>query len=146
MNDIHAEKLLQSWITLSGIIKNCRITTGLLYNEAIIMNILYTRLCCDGEGIVSVKDITQKTKMLKSLVNRTINSLEKKGFLVRCEMSGDKRIAYVKCAKEKLDAFLEVHSASVVHAQNIIDIIGKEDTEAFIRIVNKIDEAGYSLT
>ncbi len=139
------EKLLEAWITLTGIIKNSRITTGLLYNEAVIMNILYKSYCIDGVGVVSVKDITQKTRMLKSLVNRTVNSLEKKGFLERCEMSGDKRVAYVKCAKDKINTFLKVHKSSLAHAERIIGIIGEEDTEVFIRIVEKIEKSGYSL-
>lgn len=140
-----AENLLQAWITLSGIIKNSRITTGLMYNEAIVMNILYNHYCNDGEGVVSVKDITQKTRMLKSLVNRTVNSLEKKGFLERCKLPGDKRIAYVKCNKDKLDKFLKVHSASLAHAQNVIGIIGEDDADAFIRIAERMDKSGYSL-
>lgn len=139
------ERLLEAWITLTGIIKNSRITTGLLYNEAVIMNMLYKSYCSDGIGIVSVKDITKKTRMLKSLVNRTVNSLEKNGFLERCKMSGDKRVAYVKCAKDRINAFLKVHKSSLAHAQKIIGIVGEEDTEAFIRIVDKIEKSGYSL-
>ena len=145
MTSKHSENLIDAWITLLGIVKNCRITKGLQYNEAIVMNILYGRYCEDGQGLVSVKDITQKTRMLKSLVNRTVNSLEKKGFLRRCEGTGDKRIVYVRCAEDKIDTFLKIHNASVSHADKIIDIIGKEDTEAFIRIVEKIKSSGYSL-
>ncbi len=144
-NNISAESVLNAWITLSGIIKNSRMTRGLMYNEAIVMNILYSRFCQDGEGVVAVKEIIQKTRMLKSLVNRTINSLEKKGFLKRCRISGDRRMVYVKFAEEKTEEFLKVHSSSISHAQNIIDIIGKEDAKAFVRLVDKIEKAGYNL-
>jgi len=140
-----AEELLQAWVTLSGIIKNCRITKGLQYNEAIIMNILHKQYQDDGEGKVAIKDIVQKTKMLKSLVNRTVNSLEKKGLLERCESDGDKRISYVRCAKDKIDLFLSVHNGSLMHAENIIEIIGEDNTESFIDIVKRIGESGYSL-
>ena len=143
--DVQAESLLWAWVTLSGIVKNSRITKGLQYNEAIIMNVIHRRFLEDGEGIVSVKEITQKTRMLKSLVNRTLNSLIKKGFVLRCEGEGDKRVAYVKCAKEKLETFLKVHRGSIMHAEKIIDIIGEEDAKAFIRIVNKIEKSGYNL-
>ena len=140
-----AEELLQAWVTLSGIIKNCRITKGLQYNEAIIMNILHKQYIEDGEGKVSIKDIGQKTKMLKSLVNRTVNSLEKKELLERCKAEGDKRIAYVRCAKDKIDLFLSVHNGSLMHAENITEIIGEDNTNAFIDIVRRIDESGYVL-
>ncbi len=138
------EKLLQAWVTLSGIIKNSRITKGLQYNEAIVMNVIYNRYTEDGEGRVSIKEITAKTRMLKSLVNRTVNSLIKKGFVQRCEAEGDKRVVYVKCVQEKMDTFLKVHGGSVKIANSIIEIIGDEDTQAFIRLVEKIEKSGYS--
>ena len=143
-NNIQAENLLQAWVTLSGIIKNSRITKGLQYNEAIIMNVIYNRYTEDGEGRVSIKEIIAKTRMLKSLVNRTVNSLIKKGFLQRCESAEDKRVVYVKCVQDKMDTFLKVHGGSVKIANHIIDIIGKEDAEAFIRLVEKIENSGYS--
>ena len=145
LNNKRAENLLSAWVSLSGILKNTRITKGLMYNEATVMLMLYKRYCEDGVGLVSVKEIIQKTKMLKSLVNRTVNSLSEKGLLERVEASGDKRMVYVKCVEAKLDVFLQVHNSSLEVAQNIIDIIGEEDTDSFVRIVKKIEEAGYSL-
>mgnify|MGYP000822285788 CR=1 FL=1 len=65
--------LILSWVKLSGIIKNNRITTGLKYNEAIVMLILYSSYLKDGVGLVSVQDIIKETGMLKSLVNRTLS-------------------------------------------------------------------------
>ena len=144
MKEIQAEKLLGAWVTLSGIIKNSRITKGLQYNEAIVMNVIYNRYTEDGEGRVSIKEITAKTRMIKSLVNRTVNSLIKKGFLIRLESEGDKRVVYVKCVQEKVDTFLKVHGGSIKIANSIIEILGDEDTQAFIRIVDKIEKSGYS--
>ena len=43
------------------------------------------------------------------------------------------------------DVFLEVHNASLRVANGIIDIIGEEDADSFIRIVKKIEKSGYSL-
>lgn len=142
-----SEQLIKAWVTLSGIIKNCRVTKGLMYNEAIVMMLLYHRYKADGKGIVSIKEITAETKMLKSLVNRTVNSLEKKGFLERChiENSIDKRMVYVKCVEDKLDKYLTIHNGSLEIADIIIKTIGPEDTEAFIRIAEKIEKSGYTL-
>ena len=148
MSDTHkSEQLIKAWVTLSGIIKNCRITKGLMYNEAIVMMLLYHRYKKDGKGIVSIKEITSETKMLKSLVNRTVNSLEKKGFLERCnvEDSADKRMVYVKCVEDKLDKYLIIHNGSLDIAKIIMETIGPEDTEAFIRIADKIEKSGYTL-
>lgn len=145
MDDTQNLQLLRAWVQLSGILKNSRFTKGLPYNEAIVMLLLYERYCLDGEGVLSIKEITASTKMLKSLVNRTVNALESKGLLERCGADGDKRIGHVRCIKEKLDVFLDVHNASLQIAQRISDIIGEEDTRAFIRIVDKLQKSGYSL-
>ena len=71
-----SEELINAWVKLSAIVKNSRITKGLMYNEAIVMLILYERYQKDGKGVSSIREITKETIMLKYLVNRTINSLE----------------------------------------------------------------------
>lgn len=141
------EQLLQAWVTLSGIMKNNRITTAgpLVYNEAIVMLSVYKRYLLDGEGLTSIKDIIIETNMLKSMANRTINSLEKKGLIVRCPGIQDKRTVSIKCVKEKLDIFMEVHRSSLKVAGDIADIIGSEDVTHFVRIVQKIEKSSYRL-
>ena len=139
------EKLVKAWVKLSGMIKNTRITKGLVYNEATVMLMVYDKYRADKNSMVSIKEIVQETNMLKSLVNRTVNSLEKKGFLERCKAeTGDMRMVYVKCIEEKLDVFLKVHNGSIAVADKIIEIIGKEDAQTFIRIVEKIEKSGCS--
>ncbi len=141
----NAEGLLLAWVKLNSILKNSRITKGLMYNEAVVMLCLYRRFKEDGEGLVSVKELLAHTGMLKSLLNRTINSLEEKGLLEKARGANDRRTLFVKCVKEKLDVFTNVHASSLEVAENIIDIIGEEDTVQFIKIVEKIMSSGYSL-
>ena len=138
-------QLLRAWVQLSGILKSSRFTKELPYNEAIVMLMLYEKYQYDGRGILSVKEITTSTKILKSQVNRTLNSLQQKGLLQRCDGEGDKRIAYVRCVEENLDVFLQVHASSMQIAAQIRDIIGPEDTQVFIRIVEKLSQSGYHL-
>lgn len=138
-----AEKLLRAWVKLSGILKNNRISQGLVYNEAAVMLLVYHRYLEDGIGLISIKEIIQETQMLKSLVNRTVNSLERKGLLERCPGSGDRRTVSVKCVSSNLPVFLQAHAASLQVAQHIIEIIGPGDAEAFIRSVSRIEQAGY---
>ena len=133
--------LIRSWVQLSGILKNSRFTKGLPYNEAIVMLQLFEA----GDTPISIKEITNHTRMLKSQVNRTLNALEAKGLIVRCEGEGDRRVCYVRAVKEKLDVFLQVHASSMEIAKNISDIIGPEDTDNFIRIVDKLARSGYHL-
>ena len=138
---IQPEQLLEAWVKLSGIIKNTRMTKGLQYNEATVMRLLYNRYKEDGVGIISLKEITLKTQMLKSLVNRTVNSLEAKGLLERCESDGDRRVVFVRCVPENLKEYLVVHNHSLSLAQKIINIIGSSYAEAFVRLVSKIESS-----
>lgn len=134
-------ELIQAWVQLSGILKNCRLTDQLTYNESIVMLQLYL---ANGEPI-SIKQITEKTRMLKSQVNRCINALEEKGLLRRCDGEGDRRIGYVRSVSDRMDVFMQVHSTSMGIADSISKIIGPDDTQAFIRIANKLTHSGYHL-
>ena len=131
------EQLISAWVRLTGILKNTRITKGMVYNEAIVMLVAYNRYREDGDGLVSFKEIVSETRMLKSLVNRTIDSLVAKGFLERCD-GRDKRTTFVRVVPDNLNEFLSVHGESLSLAHKLAEVIGEEDARAFIRIVEKI--------
>ncbi len=133
------EALITAWVALTGALKNTRITRGLNYNEAIVMNIAYHEYC-NGERYTSFKSIVSKTKMLKSLVNRTIDSLVKKNLLERCD-GEDKRTTFVRPVKENLQVFLHVHEQSLALAHAAIGLIGEEDARTFVRISECIVQA-----
>lgn len=139
-NEPLEEALITAWVRLTGALKNTRMTQGMNYNEAIIMLIVYNRYRADGEGLVSFREIVQETKMLKSLVNRTIDSLVKKGFLIRCD-GADKRTTFVHPVKENLNGFLQVHEQSLALAGNIVELIGESDAKKFVEIAAKITAA-----
>lgn len=129
------ERIITAWVKLTGVLKNTRITQGMIYNEAIVMNIVYNRYEEDSEGLVSFKEIVEKTHMLKSLVNRTIDSLAQKGYLEKTD-GKDKRTTFVRAAN--LDAYLEEHEKTLTLVRGIVKTIGVEDAETFIRLADKI--------
>ena len=131
------ENLITAWVQLTGILKNTRITKGLVYNESIVMLTAYRKYIEDGEGLVSFQALVRETRMLKSLVNRTIDSLVGKKLLTRCE-GIDKRTTFVRIIPENLGEFLAVHEQSLSLARRLREIIGDDDAEAFIRISQKI--------
>ena len=131
------EDVIGAWVRLTGLLKNTRLTDGLQYNEAIIMNIVYRKYREDGKGLVSFKNIVTETSMLKSLVNRTIDSLVAKELLERCD-GADRRTTFVRPVKKNLEEFLRVHEQSLGIAQAVVSIIGKKDAETFVRISEKI--------
>ncbi len=135
------EEVIAAWVKLTGLLKNTRLSQGMIYNEAIIMLIVNRRYEQDGEGLVSFKEIVAETNMLKSLVNRTIDSLVKKNLLQRCEGKTDRRTTFVRPVKENLHEYLEVHQRTLEMVGQIVEIIGKEDAQAFIRLTEKLSKA-----
>lgn len=91
-----------------------------------------------GNARLPLSTVIAKTKMLKSLANRTINSLETKGFLIKAENPEDKRAIDLVAIPERAELFMDVHKRSLLIADEIRNAIGNEDAETFIRIVNKI--------
>ncbi len=134
------EDVIAAWVRLTGILKNTRLTKGMNYNEATVMLLAFRRFEEDGEGLVSFKEIVAETNMLKSLVNRTIDSLVKKGFLIRSD-GADRRTTFVRPVKEKLPEYLEVHRHTLDMVGQLVEIIGEEDARAFVRIGEKISAA-----
>ena len=134
------EDLILAWIHATGVLKNTRITQKMIYNEAVVMSIVYERYREDGVGAVTFGEICRRTRMLKSLVNRTIGSLVRRGFLLR-RTGEDKRTTYVLPVREKLPEFLEEHERSLALARRIIGLIGEEDARTFCRIAEKVFHA-----
>ncbi len=134
-NNALYEKLIASWIHLTGVLKNTRITQDMIYNEAIVMNIVHRHYVQDGVGLVSFKQIVSETGMLKSLVNRTIESLVRKGALERSD-GQDKRTTFIRPLN--MDEYLAEHEKTLAMVDRIVQEIGVEDAEAFIRLADKI--------
>lgn len=136
--DTLEERVISAWVRMTGILKNTRITQNMIYNEAIVMNMVYRRYQEDGEGLVSFKEIVSETRMLKSLVNRTIDSLVGKGCLERID-GKDKRTTFVRAAN--LEAYMKEHAKTLSLVRGIVEVVGAEDAEAFVRIADKICSA-----
>ncbi len=132
------ENVIASWVRLTGLLKNTRLTKGMIYNEAVVMMIVNRKYEEDGVGTVSFKDIVAETGMLKSLVNRTIDSLVRKGMLIRSDGELDRRTTFVKPVPENLSTYLAVHERTLSIVKRIIETIGKEDAQAFVRLADKI--------
>ena len=133
------ERMLTAWIGLNGMLKDSRMTHGLTYNEAIVMKLVYDRYKADGVGRTAVRHIVRETRMLKSQVNRTVDSLCVQGFLRKERDAADARNLFVLPCPERVEDFLAVHRRSLQMVQRVIDVIGQEDAQIFVRIYEKLD-------
>lgn len=139
------ERLLNAWIGLNGMLKTTRVTSQLTYNEAIVMKIVYDQFQEDGVGRTPISRIVRETNMLKSLMNRTVNSLCAQGYLRRERSAQDSRKLYVSPVEERLPDFLAVHRRSLKLAQDIIAVVGKEDAARFVAMYEKLSASGLQL-
>lgn len=139
------EQLLSAWIDINGFFKDSRMTKALTYNEAIVMKLAFDQYRSDGIGQISVQTILKQTRMLKSLANRTINSLCEQGYLAKERNQDDARELSVRLIPERLNDFLAVHEQSLHLAQAVIDAIGVADTEEFVRICRKFMDADITM-
>ena len=133
MEEQTAEKIISGWISLTYALKNNRLTKDIPYNESAILYYLYKAFKA-GKGLY-LQDILKRNKMHKSLANRTVNSLIKKG-MIYTERDGNKLILYF-CA-EKESEYLAQHEKILKLVDGVIDVLGDEDSQAFIRICDKI--------
>ncbi len=136
------EQVLEAWVGMTATIKNNRMTAGLTYNEAIVLMYMYGAYRKDGVGEMPVKDLVAKTRMLKSLVNRTVDGLEEQGFVTKSKGAKDARTVVVRLEPARLRDFMEVHENSLKIVDTIIEIIGEEDATTFVRIYEKIAAKG----
>jgi len=136
------EQLLRAWIGINGMLKDSRMTENLTYNEAIVMKLVYDQYQEDGVGRIGIQYLLKQTNMLKSLVNRTVNALCSKGYLMKERGSEDGRNVFVRPNVERLPDFLSIHQHSLEMVRRIIDVIGEEDARSFVRIFEKLAAAG----
>lgn len=139
------ERLLEAWIEVNGMLKDSRITRDLTYNEAIVMKLVYDQYRSDGTGRTAVGRIVRETNMLKSLVNRTVNALCAKGYLVKERGERDGRNVFVCPVEDRLEDFLAVHRRSLALVRQIVDLVGPEDAWSFVRMSQKLSQAGLRL-
>ncbi len=139
------EQLLEAWIGVNGMLKDSRITSKLTYNEAVVMKLVYSHYKEDGIGRTAVQYIRKEMNMLKSQVNRTINSLCMQGYLCKERDERDARILYVRPVPGRISDFLDIHNQSLKLARSIIDIVGEADAEGFVRMYGKLSAAGIRL-
>lgn len=140
------ERLLSAWTGVSGYLKNSRMTQGITYNEAVTMKLVYEQYKRDGVGLTPVQTILKHTCMLKSLANRTINALCAQGYLIKEQSGPDARMLYVRPVPERLPDFLAVHERSLQLAGAVIDVLGEQDAESFVRICEKFLASGIQFT
>lgn len=143
------EEVLNAWLRLSNTICNERIVTQLPYNEALVCNILYNQRIDNPNEYLTATDLCEKTRLIKSLMNRTLNNLEKKGLIIKQRSEEDRRSVFVMFNEENISQYEKGHN-EVLHVVNSIiekidEKIGSDRTKEIVDVLNTISDAALEV-
>lgn len=130
-----SESLLQVWLQLSTSVINNRIVSDLPYRESLVCNMLYMNALQTPDHLLTATDLCEMTNMLKSQMNRTLNSLEEKKLIIRERSAIDKRQVFVKFHPDSSDLYLNQHMKILEMLDTIIAQFGEEQTKEIIRLI-----------
>lgn len=135
------EKVLDAWLRLSTTICNERIVSDMPYNETLICNTLYQSARECPEKKLTATELCAKLKMLKSQMNRTLNSMEAKGLIFRERSASDKRQVYVGLNMENFGIYWRQHEKILDFVGSLLEKMGKEKADEIIKVLNLITDS-----
>lgn len=134
------EELLRVWLNLSTTINNERVVSDIHYNESLVCNILYRSQLEKPDVKLTATDLCLKTRILKSQMNRTLNSMEERGLIRRERSMEDKRQVYVTLEMDGIQLYIAQHAKILKVLDGIIDKIGEEKTMQVIRLLTEVTQ------
>ncbi|MDO4345492.1 MAG: MarR family transcriptional regulator [Eubacteriales bacterium] len=136
-----SEELLEAWLVMSSCVINRRLTSKLSYNEAMVCHLLYVQKMTEPETYLTATDLCRETRMLKSLMNSTLNSLEKRGVVERIRSTADRRQVYVRLCEEHMGVYREEHEHVMRIVDSVVRDIGEEECRRIIPTLHKIAQS-----
>lgn len=132
------EEVLKGWLKLSLAINNERVVSGLPYNEFLICGILYRNQKSEAPRELTATDLCNATKILKSQMNRILNSLEKKELIARTRSLRDKRQVYVTFRMEQAEVYEREHERILKFVDELMNRIGWDRSEEIVKLFDLI--------
>ena len=133
MEDVK-EKALDAWLQLITAVNTERIVTNMTFNEAVVCNILNR----NKEQVFTATELCNKMKMQKSLMNRTLTSMEEKGWISRIRSTLDKRQVFVKWNEQANAIYEKEHETVLNLVDRILSKVGYEKANEVIQMFSLI--------
>ncbi len=130
------DALLDAWLKTTSVLINRRMVEGLSFNEAFVCNLLNRPENRVSEEMVTATYLCQETGMLKSQMNKTLNSLEKKDMIRRERSTSDRRKVYIHLVEENMGVYWSSHEDILAFVDCLLDEIGLEKGKQTIDILN----------
>ena len=132
------EALLSAWLNLSANLWNERIVRNLSYNESFVCGLLARQMQNQpDEPWMTARDLCRKTKLLKSQMNKTLNGLEDKGYILRQRFDSDRRLIYVSLTQEGLTRYLQEHQHILSVVSAVTDQLGVEKSTQLAALMDE---------
>ena len=128
------EKILTSWLKMILSVDGEHLVSQLPYNEAVVCNLLLD----NPDKQMTATDLCGITKMQKSLMNRTLTSLESKKLIERIRSKEDKRLVLVKLVNDVNNIFMKQHEKTLKYVDKLINRIGKDKVDEIIALFDSI--------
>lgn len=128
------ERILSAWLKMILAVDSERVVLELSYNEAIICHELYS----NSDKEITATELCSFTNMQKSLMNRTLNSLEEKKLVERKRSIKDKRKIVIHLVNNPDSLYMKQHKKTLEYVDKIIEHLGNEKSEEIINIFEKI--------
>lgn len=128
------EKVLTSWLKMILSVDGEHLVSQLPYNEAVVCNLLLD----NPDKQMTATDLCGITKMQKSLMNRTLTSLESKKLIERIRSKEDKRLVLVKLVNDVNNIFMKQHEKTLKYVDKLINRIGKDKVDEIIALFDSI--------
>ena len=135
-----AENLLDAWLRVSSVVSNNRLVSGLSFNEAFVLNLLYKQYRGEREKKLTATDLCRQTNILKSQMNTILTSLEKKQMILRRRSEEDRRQIEVEINPDSLDIFMECHERSLALVEGVLERIGTAEGQDAVVMLNRLAE------
>lgn len=136
-----SEKLLQAWLEMSLCIRTNRILSGLSFNEISVCNILYSS--ADDNIEVTATELCERTRLLKSQMNKILTEMEKKGIIERIRSNDDRRKVCIKLSRTGLSVYSEEHGKILkimdVVTKDMGEVKAKELTNSLIKATKAVE-------
>ena len=130
------DRALQSF-RRSGVYKR----TKTQLSDADIM-VLFCVAFCDLYQKVKLSDIAKTLRVTLPAVTHKVNDLVEKGYVEKESSSKDLRITFIKLTLEGKAYVESIQDAYYAPLKRLVALLGDEDTQHLIRILDKITQSG----
>lgn len=135
------EKVLSSWLKMTRVINNDRITAELPFNETLICRYLYQH----RKEKVIASDLCAWTHMQKSQMNRTLTNMEKKKLIHRTRNEEDRREVFIELNEDMSAVYSDQHQEILTLVNEICSELGKEKTDEIVKMFDLVSSVSEKI-